>query len=168
MAKFSMDVHREDKNRRLLLIRLLQAAGLSLAALPVPLRRAFPGTAKIGTKPSPEGLRKQYMEHAFEMKKRAVTSGDQPYGAVVVKDGRIVGEGPSRVVINEDPTAHAEMEAIRDAARRLGTRDLSGCVIYATSRPCQMCETAAYWANLSGIYFGASSTAAGAPRYSSC
>jgi tRNA(Arg) A34 adenosine deaminase TadA len=60
------------------------------------------------------------------------------------------------------------MEAIRDAARRLGTRDLSGCVIYATSRPCRMCEAASYWASLSRIYFGDSLTDAGAPRYSSC
>ena len=59
---------------------------------------------------------------------------------------QIVGEAPSRVVTASDPTAHAEMEAIRDAARRLRSRDLSGCVLVSTSRPCRMCEAAAGWA----------------------
>ena len=75
---------------------------------------------------------------------------------------------PSRVVSNQDPTAHAEMEAIRDAARRLGNRDLGGWIVYATSKPCRMCETAAYWANVSLIYYGEAATSAGRPGYSSC
>jgi tRNA(Arg) A34 adenosine deaminase TadA len=91
------------------------------------------------------------MSRALEMKRVAMEAGDQPYGAIVVKNDAVVGEGPSRVVTNQDPTAHAEMEAIRDAARQLGTRDLSGCIIYATSKPCRMCATASYWANLSRI-----------------
>jgi tRNA(Arg) A34 adenosine deaminase TadA len=111
---------------------------------------------------------KMFMEHALNMKRIAVEAGDQPYGAVVVKDGHIMGEGPSRVVTRQDPTAHAEMEAIRDAAKHLGTRDLGGCIIYVTSMPCRMCETAGYWANLSRIYFSDSVTDGGAPRYSSC
>ena len=108
------------------------------------------------------------MESAMEMKRIAVDTGDQPYGAIVTKGGEIVGEGPSRVVVNQDPTAHAEIEAIRDAARRLGTRDLSGCVLYGTSRPCRMCETAAYWANVSRFVFGGGLVDGGAPTYSSC
>ena len=108
------------------------------------------------------------MDHALAMKRRAVEAGDQPYGAVVVKDGRVVGEGPSRVVVSPDPTAHAEIEAIRDAAKRLGTRDLAGCVIYATSKPCGMCEAASYWARLSRIYFSEAMTDGGPPRYPSC
>jgi len=84
----------------------------------------------------------------------AVRAGDQAYGAVVVKDGRVVGDGPSRVVARNDPTAHAEMEAIRDAARRLGTRDLSGCVLVSTSRPCGMCESAAAWARIDRMVYG--------------
>jgi tRNA(Arg) A34 adenosine deaminase TadA len=71
---------------------------------------------------------------------------------------------PSRVVSRSDPTAHAEMEAIRDAARRLGTRHLGNCVIYASSRPCPMCEAAAYWAGISRLYHGADITDAGPPR----
>jgi tRNA(Arg) A34 adenosine deaminase TadA len=111
---------------------------------------------------------KRFMALAFAMRDRAVAEGDQPFGAVVVKDGRVVGEGPSRVRTNRDPTAHAEVEAIRDAARRLGTADLSGCVLYASSRPCPMCATAAYWAQIARVYHGAEATDAGPPRYPGC
>jgi hypothetical protein len=67
-----------------------------------------------------------FIRYAAEMRQRATEWGDQAYGAIVVRDGLVVGLGPSRVVINHDATAHAEMEAIRDASRRLGTADLSG------------------------------------------
>ena len=108
----------------------------------------------------PEGL----MERAFEMRRRAIERGDQPYGAVIAKGGRIVGEGVSAVVTDRDPTAHAEMQAIRDAARRLGSSDLSDCRMYGTSRACPMCEAGAYWARIAGMYYGASIVDAGAPR----
>jgi len=110
----------------------------------------------------------EFMVRAEAMRQRAVDSGDQAFGAVVVKDNRIVGQAPSRVIVNRDPTAHAEMEAIRDAARRLGTNDLSGCVIYSTTRPCRMCETAGYWANLARSYSGDGNTDNGRPGYSAC
>ncbi len=110
--------------------------------------------------PGPEGL----MERAFEMRRRAIERGDQPYGAVIAKGGRVVGEGVSAVVTDRDPTAHAEMQAIRDAARRLGTSDLSDCRMYGTSRACPMCEAGAYWARIAGMYYGASIADAGAPR----
>lgn len=102
------------------------------------------------------------------MRDLAVASGDQAFGAVVVKAGRIVGEGPSRVVSNHDPTAHAEMEAIRDAARALGTADLADCVLYSTSRACPMCEAAAFWANVESMRFGSSITNAGPPQLRRC
>jgi len=108
------------------------------------------------------------MERAESMRHDATTSGDQAFGAVIVKDGRIVGQAPSRVVVNTDPTGHAEMEAIRDASHRLGRADLSGCEMYSTSRPCAMCETAAYWAGISGLYYGSDVTSGGRPRYRSC
>jgi len=98
------------------------------------------------------------------MRRRAIERGDQPYGAVVVQGGRIVGEAPSAVVTDNDPTAHAEMQAIRDAARRLRTHDLTGCEMYGSSRACPMCEAGAYWARLAGMYYGASIVDAGAPR----
>lgn len=109
-----------------------------------------------------------FMARAFEMRRRAVAAGDQAYGAVIVKSGTIVGEGVSAVVTRRDPTAHAEIEAIRDAARRLGTNDLSGCEMYGTSRACPMCETAAYWARLARLHYGESVTDSGAPRYGGC
>jgi tRNA(Arg) A34 adenosine deaminase TadA len=108
------------------------------------------------------------MRRAIAMRDAASRAGDQPYGAVIVKDNRIVGEAPSRVVTGTDPTAHAEMEAIRDAARRLGTRDLSGCEIYASTRPCPMCEAASYWAGIARIHHGADAADAGPPRLSRC
>ena len=114
--------------------------------------------------PGPEA----FMARAREMKALALADGDQGYGAVVVKAGRIIGQAPSRVVTGGDPTAHAEMEAIRDAARRLGTRDLSGCLIYSTSHPCAMCETAAYWAGLDAMVHGSALTDAGPPQYPRC
>jgi len=109
-----------------------------------------------------------FMERAFDMKRRAAESGDQAYGAVVVKEGRIVGEAPSRVVVHGDPTAHAETEAIRDAARRLGARDLSDCVMYSSSRPCPMCEAAAYWARIARLQYGAGIADGGKPRLRAC
>jgi tRNA(Arg) A34 adenosine deaminase TadA len=105
-----------------------------------------------------------FMERAFAMRRLAIERGDQPYGAVVVQAGRIVGEGVSAVVTANDPTAHAEMQAIRDAARRLGTRDLSRCEMYGTSRACTMCEAAAHWAGIARMLHGEAVTDAGAPQ----
>ena len=102
-------------------------------------------------------------DRALALRDEAVRRGDQPYGAVVVRDGRIVGEAASAVVVANDPTAHAEMEAIRDAARRLGTRDLSGCELYGSSRACPMCEAAAYWARIARLRYGEGPADGGAP-----
>jgi tRNA(Arg) A34 adenosine deaminase TadA len=104
------------------------------------------------------------MRRAEALRDEAVRAGDQPYGAVVLRGELIVGEAPSRVVARTDPTAHAEMEAIRDAARRLRTRDLSGCILVSTSRPCRMCEAAAGWAGISRLVHGEALTDSGAPR----
>ncbi len=120
------------------------------------------------TEAKPKSSAEAFMSRAFEMKRRAVDSGDQGYGAVIVKDGEVVGEAPSRVVVAGDPTAHAEMEAIRDAARKLRSPQLSGCVMYSSSRPCAMCETAAYWAGLDRLFFGPDMEDAGEPRYRRC
>ncbi len=102
---------------------------------------------------------------AFDMRDLAVTGGDQAYGALIATaDGVIVGQAPSRVVTHGDPTAHAEMEAIRNAARRLGTRNLRGHVIYSSSHPCPMCEAAAYWAGIERMVHGRNAADAGAPE----
>jgi len=105
-----------------------------------------------------------FVEQAFAMKRRAIKSGDQPFGAVVVRDGIIVGYGPSRVVLKDDNTAHAEREAMRDAQVRLGRQDLSGCVMYSTSPPCSDCRRAAAQAGLSRMYAGMDATDLGPAR----
>lgn len=106
-----------------------------------------------------------FIKRAFDMRDQAASNGDQSYGAIVVSPDRIiVGQAPSRVIEATDPTAHAEMEAIRDAARRLGTRNLAGHVLYSSSRPCPMCEAAAYWANVDRMVHGRDGRDAGAPR----
>ncbi len=110
----------------------------------------------------------KFMAVADEMRRKAVAAGDQSYGAVVVRDGKIVGWGPSRVVTKGDPTAHAEMEAIRDAAARLKSQDLSGCTMVSTSKPCPMCETAASWANLDELIYTFALTNGGRPEYRRC
>jgi guanine deaminase len=110
----------------------------------------------------------KFMRQAEAMRALALARGDQGFGAVVVKNGAIVGEGPSEVITSNDPTAHAEMQAIRAAARRLGTRDLSGCALYATFTPCPMCATAAHWARISAVFVGAAASPTGAPRYGGC
>ncbi len=105
-----------------------------------------------------------FIARAVAMKAMAESAGDQGFGAVVVKDGVIVGEAPSRVVTNDDPTAHAELEALRDAARRVGRRKLAGAQLYSTFRPCPMCEAAAAWANVARMFHGEAITDAGAPQ----
>ncbi len=104
------------------------------------------------------------MRRAEAMRDEAVRGGDQAFGAAVLRGDSIVGAAPSRVVTRGDPTAHAEMEALRDAARQLGTDDLSGCVLVSTSRPCRMCEAAAASAGISRMVHGQALTDAGAPR----
>jgi hypothetical protein len=96
--------------------------------------------------------RAAFLERARELRDTAAAAGDQPYGAVVIRNGLIVGEGLSQVVGLTDPTAHTELMAVRDAARRLGTRDLSDCDIYSSTTPCPMCQGALYWAGVRRIH----------------
>jgi tRNA(Arg) A34 adenosine deaminase TadA len=112
-----------------------------------------------------EEHKRRFVEAAFAMKDQAECSGDQAYGAVVVRGAAIIGWGPSRVIANRDWTAHAEQEAIRDAQATLGA-DLAGCVLYSTSRPCVNCERAAAEAGIARMFFGAGATDAGVPRRS--
>ena len=98
------------------------------------------------------------------MKRRAESWGDQGYGAVLVLNDQVVGFGPSRVVIDRNPDAHAERVAIRDAQRRLGQSSLSGAVLYSTSRPCALCEAAAAAAHVDRMYYGPSLQNGGAPQ----
>jgi tRNA(Arg) A34 adenosine deaminase TadA len=127
-------------------------------------RALLAGAIGLALAPPAHATREAFMRRAFEMRRIAVERGDQPYGAVIAKDGKVVGDGVSAVITSTDPTAHAEIQAIRDAAKRLGTRDLSGCEMYGTSRACPMCEAAAYWAGVSRLFYGESITDGGAPR----
>jgi tRNA(Arg) A34 adenosine deaminase TadA len=121
--------------------------------------------AEAATRPAAAASgHRPFVEAAVAMKEKAIQAGDQPYGAVVVQGDRIVGYGPSRVVTNNDWSAHAEREAIRDAQARLGTADLSSCVMYSTSRPCANCERAAAEARLARMFHGSAPIDAGAPR----
>ena len=82
------------------------------------------------------------------------TNAGGPFGACVVKDNRIIGKGSNHVLCNNDPTAHAEVMAIRDACKNLNSYDLSGCELYTSCYPCPMCLSAIIWSNIKKVYFG--------------
>lgn len=99
----------------------------------------------------------EFMQRALALSAQALTQlGTEPFGAVVVKDGAIVGEGFNHSVAHSDPTSHGEVEAIRDACRRLGTVDLSGCELYTSCEPCAMCAAAMHIAGIARLYYAAS------------
>ena len=83
-----------------------------------------------------------------------VTKVGGPFGACVVKDGKIIGRGSNHVLANNDPTAHAEVMAIRDACKNIGSYDLSGCELYTSAYPCPMCFSAIIWSNIKKVYYG--------------
>jgi tRNA(Arg) A34 adenosine deaminase TadA len=106
----------------------------------------------------------RYMARAIELSLENVRSGrGGPFAAVVVKDGRIIAEGTNRVTSTNDPTAHAEIVAVREACRTLNSFQLTGCEVYTTCEPCPMCMGAIYWARPARVYFAA--TAADAARF---
>ena len=99
--------------------------------------------------------RETFMRKAIALASRNVRDGlGGPFGSVVVKDGEIIGEGTNRVTSSCDPTAHAEMLAIRAACAKLKNFDLSGCEIYTSCEPCPMCLSAIYWARIEKMYYG--------------
>ena len=97
-----------------------------------------------------------FMRRAIELSRESVEKGGGPFGAVITRNGEIIAESHNQVTLLNDPTAHAEINAIRAAARKLGTFDLSGCEIYASCEPCPMCLGAIYWARLDKIHFAGS------------
>lgn len=97
----------------------------------------------------------EYMKMADDLaKQNLITNGGGPFGAVVVKDGKVVGKGNNCVLKNNDPTAHAEMMAIKDACQNLNTYDLTDCTLYTSCYPCPMCLSATIWANIKVVYYG--------------
>ena len=98
-----------------------------------------------------------FMDEAFNEAFSGMRSNHGgPFGAVIVMDGRIIGRGCNKVILNSDPTAHAEVTAIRDACIHTKSHDLSGAVIYTTCEPCPMCFSAIYWANIGEVVFALS------------
>ena len=96
---------------------------------------------------------KELMRRAIALSEESVKNGGGPFGAVIARNGEIVAEAANRVTLDHDPTAHAEVSAIRLASRKLGTFNLSGCDIYTSCEPCPMCLGAIYWAHLDNIYY---------------
>ena len=93
------------------------------------------------------------MRRAIALATESVATGSGPFGAVIVKDGVVLAEASNRVVPDHDPTAHAEVNCIRQACHRLGTHDLEGCTIYTSCEPCPMCLGAIYWAHIGRIFY---------------
>lgn len=97
----------------------------------------------------------EYMKLADKLAKDNLsTNNGGPFGAVITKNGEIVGMGNNHVLKNNDPTAHAEIMAIRDACKNLNTYDLTGCTLYTSCYPCPMCLSAIIWANIKEVYYG--------------
>lgn len=96
----------------------------------------------------------KYMKLAAELSSENIDNGGGPFGAVIVRDNEIISTGVNRVTADNDPTAHAEVNAIREACRKLGTFQLEGCTVYSSCEPCPMCLSAIYWAGVKKIYYG--------------
>ena len=96
----------------------------------------------------------KFMEMAICLSEENIDTGGGPFGAVIVRDGEVIATGTNRVVPNSDPTAHAEVMAIRNACAKLGTFQLTGCTVYSSCEPCPMCLSALYWAGVSRICYG--------------
>jgi tRNA(Arg) A34 adenosine deaminase TadA len=155
-------VHDQTPSRRRLLSALGAGALLAVPLAPAPALAAREAGGDIDQPVDPGDA--AFIRRSLEMRRLAIDQGDQAYGAVVVRHGMIVGQSWSRVILDQDPTGHAEMSAIRDAARRLKDRNLHSAVLYSSSRPCPMCEAAAYWAGIEAMIFGEDATRAGPPR----
>jgi tRNA(Arg) A34 adenosine deaminase TadA len=96
----------------------------------------------------------EFMRRAIRLSLDNVKNGGGPFGAIIVKDGKVISAGTNNVTAKNDPTAHAEIDAIRKAAKNLKNFDLSECELYTSCEPCPMCLSAIYWARISRIYYG--------------
>ena len=104
-----------------------------------------------------------FMQIAKDCAKNGMNKGEGgPFGAVITdKDGNIIAQGNNMVLVNNDPTAHAEVTVIREACKKLGTYDLSNCILYTSCEPCPMCLSAIIWANIKTVYYGCTREDAG-------
>lgn len=114
--------------------------------------------ASVEANPQDAEAHQQFMRKAIALSVENLENGGGPFGAVIVKDGAIVATGVNRVTANNDPTAHAEVSAIRNACQELQTFDLTGCTLYTSCEPCPMCLGAIYWAHFDKVYYGNTKT----------
>ena len=98
-------------------------------------------------------MKNKFMARAIELSIESVNTGGGPFGSVIVKDEKIIAEGSNKVTLNNDPTAHGEIVAIRKACKNLNNFNLSGCELYSTCEPCPMCLSAIYWAHIDKVYY---------------
>jgi len=99
-------------------------------------------------------MKNEFMKRAIELSVESVNNGGGPFGCVVVKGDKIIAEGSNKVTSNNDPTAHGEIVAIREACKKLNNFSLNQCELYSTCEPCPMCLSAIYWARIKKIYYG--------------
>jgi len=98
-------------------------------------------------------MKNEFMKRAIELSIKSVNNGGGPFGSVIVKGDEIIAEGSNKVTSNNDPTAHGEIVAIREACKKLNDFSLNGCELYSTCEPCPMCLSAIYWARIDKIYY---------------
>ena len=98
-------------------------------------------------------MKNKFMQRAIELSIESINSGGGPFGSIVAKDNEIISEGMNRVTVNNDPTAHGEITAIRQACKKLNTFDLTGYELYTNCEPCPMCLSAIYWSHIDKVYY---------------
>ena len=98
-------------------------------------------------------MKNKFMKRAIELSKESINSGGGPFGSVIVKDEKIISEGMNRVTVDNDPTSHGEIVAIRNACKKLNTFNLSNCSLYSSCEPCPMCMSAIYWSRIGNVYY---------------
>ena len=98
-------------------------------------------------------MKNKFMERAIELSIQSVNNGGGPFSSIIVRDEKIIAEGSNKVTLSNDPTAHGEIVAIREACEKLNNFNLSGCELYSTCEPCPMCLSAIYWSRINKIYY---------------
>jgi len=98
-------------------------------------------------------VKNKFMTRAIELSIESINSGGGPFGSIIVKNDKVIAEGSNKVTLNNDPTAHGEIVAIRKACKSLNNFNLSGCELYSTCEPCPMCLSAIYWAHIDKVYY---------------
>lgn len=142
-----------DRSRRRLLVSMVGL--LPVVAGVLPAGYVWAANPQPAAPPFDKEQAERFMRRAIELAQQGVAAGDGgPFGTVIVKNGEIVGEGWNQVIATNDPTAHGEVVAIRDATNRIESFNLEGCELYTSGEPCPMCLGAIYWANIDRVFYG--------------